>query len=287
MDQVLRDISRQLPEFSPQLARAARLILENPNAVAVSSMRRLASDADVSPPTMLRLAQRMGFERYEDFRAIFKNRITRNRYGERARDLHQAAGQDGVSGVIGRTVAEAVDSIRQFGEAPFTEDIEQIADLLMSGRKIFVIGVSAMHGLVSSFHYVCRMVLPNMEVVPIGGSTPIDGLVALQPEDVVLGVSIAPYARGTVLALQFAKDRGAKIAAITDRHTSPLAQVADAAVIVGTVSPHYFPTVISTTTALEILSSVIAIKGGKGSVEAIAKYDTVMRSNNFYWDEDV
>lgn len=286
MNQILREISRQLPNFSPQLARAARLILDNPGAVAVSSMRRLASDAEVSPPTMLRLAQRMGFDRYEDFRVIFKQSFTLSRYGQRARDLRQAAGQDGVSGVIGKTVVQVAESIRQFGEDPFVEDIERIADLLMTGRRVFVVGVSAMYGLVSSFQYVCRMVLPNMEVASIGGSTPLDGLVTLRSEDVVFGVSIAPYARGTVLAFRFAKDRGAKIAAITDRHTSPLAQIADAAAVVDTVSPHYFPTLISTTAALEILSAVIAIKGGKEAVEAIANYDTVMRSNNFYWDEN-
>jgi len=286
MDQILRTLSQNLPNLSPQLAQAARIILDNPGAVAVSSMRGLASDANVSPPTMLRLAQRLGFERYEDFRAVFKNRLTRNRYGERAQELHQTAGQGGISGVVGLTAAAAAESIRQFDEDSFVHDIESIADLLMDGRKIYVVGVSAMYGLVSSFHYVCRMVLPNMEVASIGGSTPIDGLVTLQPEDVVFGVSIAPYARSTVLALQFAKEQGARIAAITDRRTSPLAQISNATAIVDTVSPHYFPTLISVTAALEALSAVIAIKGGQGSIDAIAKYDIAMRSNNFYWDDN-
>jgi len=286
MDQILRTLSQNLPNLSPQLTRAARIILDNPSAVAVNSMRGLASEAKVSPPTMLRLAQRLGFDRYEDFRAVFKKRLTQNRYGERAQELHHAAGQDGVGGVVNMTAAAAAESIRQFDEDSFVQDIEDIADLLMNGGKIYVVGVSAMYGLVSSFHYVCRMVLPNMKVASIGGSTPIDGLVTIQPEDVVFGVSIAPYARSTVLALQFAKRQGARIAAITDRRTSPLAQLSDATAIVDTVSPHYFPTLISVTAALEALSAVIAIKGGQESIDAIAKYDTAMRSNKFYWDEE-
>ncbi len=286
MDQILRILSQSLPDFSPQLAKAARAILDNPGGVAVNSMRGVAAEAKVSPPTMLRLAQRLGFERYEDFRAIFKQRLVSSRYSERAKDLRQAAKLDGVAGVINRTVAAATQSIRQFDDASFAQDIEGIAERMLAARKVYVVGVSAMFGVVSSFQYVCRMVLPNMQVASVGGSTPIDGLVTLMPDDLVFGVSLAPYGRGAVLALQYAKNKGAYVAAITDRRTSPLAQIADITAIVDTLSPHYFPTLISATAALEALSAAITIKGGADAVKAIAEYDTAMRSNNFYWDEE-
>ena len=43
---VLDRVASQYPEFSPQLKRAARYVMENTADIGINSMRQLASDAE-------------------------------------------------------------------------------------------------------------------------------------------------------------------------------------------------------------------------------------------------
>ena len=54
--QVTDRIEAEFPRLSPQLKRAARYVLDSPDDVALSSMRALATRADVHPSALVRLA---------------------------------------------------------------------------------------------------------------------------------------------------------------------------------------------------------------------------------------
>ena len=62
MLKVLDTLFQITPTLSPKLKNVAKLILDKPNAVATTSMRALAKQAGVTPPTMIRLAKELGFE---------------------------------------------------------------------------------------------------------------------------------------------------------------------------------------------------------------------------------
>lgn len=76
----LRDAFNSL---SPQLRQAARYLLDRPDEVAFSSMRQIAGRAGVQPATMVRLAQRLG---YDELSEPFRNELRRRPtgYGMRA-----------------------------------------------------------------------------------------------------------------------------------------------------------------------------------------------------------
>ena len=56
--QVLDRMESEYSSFSPQIRRGAKWILDNPKAVAVTSMRHVASLAKVTPTTMSRAKPR-------------------------------------------------------------------------------------------------------------------------------------------------------------------------------------------------------------------------------------
>lgn len=63
---------RQLmPEISGPMAGAIRFILANREEIPVRSMRELAQRANVPPVTLVRLAQRLGFEGFDEFREVY------------------------------------------------------------------------------------------------------------------------------------------------------------------------------------------------------------------------
>ena len=75
MQQILKTLFEIVPTLTPKLKDVARVILDNPNLVATSSMRALAGRAGVTPPTMIRLATTLGFDNYDSFRQVFQSSI--------------------------------------------------------------------------------------------------------------------------------------------------------------------------------------------------------------------
>ncbi len=286
MEKLIEAITRVLPALSPQMHRAAIYILDNPGAIAVNSMRAIASEARVSPPTMLRFAQRLGFKNYESFRDVFKQNIAGKGYGDRADDLRKSMDIEGVPGLVRNTAAAAALGIERFQDPDFALAVERIADIIVKAPKTFVVASGASFGQAISFHYVCRMALPNIELAAGLGIRPIDSLVSLKKSDAIIAITTSPYARQTVEVAKFAKSREARITAITDRRSSPVGRMSDAAVIIDTHSPHYFPSMVSLNATLEAISAAIAVKCGPEAVATISDCEKTLRASNYYWDED-
>ncbi|MCL0329183.1 MurR/RpiR family transcriptional regulator, partial [Escherichia coli] len=58
-------------ELSAELQRAAEFSLQNTNQLVVLSMRAFAAEAGVKPATLLRLAQRLGYNGWGELKDAF------------------------------------------------------------------------------------------------------------------------------------------------------------------------------------------------------------------------
>ena len=77
-----------------------------------------------------------------------------------------------------------------------------------------------------------QLLFENVTLVQNGtGSELFDQLFRIGEEDVLIAVSFPRYSKITLQAVQFAKDRGATIVAITDNQMSPLYRMADAVLL--------------------------------------------------------
>jgi DNA-binding MurR/RpiR family transcriptional regulator len=136
-----------------------------------------------------------------------------------------------------------------------------------------------------TFHYVVRMALPTVELMPISSAILGENLAIVGSDDLVVGVSIFPYTCHVVDAVRLAAARGIPIAAVTDQRSSPLAQAAEASIVVSTRNAHYFPSTISVSAALEALSAVIAVKGAPASLETISAFEDTLILAKAYWTD--
>src|SRR3569833_1012303 len=75
--------------LSPQLREAARWVIDHPDDVALLSTREQAKRAGVTPATLTRLAQKLGFPGYDGVRKIYADAVRRRpeSYRGRAEEL--------------------------------------------------------------------------------------------------------------------------------------------------------------------------------------------------------
>lgn len=259
---VLKSLSSDLDELTPQLRKAALYIVENPEEIGFSTVREIAEAADVKPNTMVRMARQAGYEGYDEFRERFREAI---RSGESTLS-NRATWLQGVQkrGEMGHLYAEMAESALRNIEATFAStnelEMQAAAQVIWNSRKVFTLGVGENNANASNFSYLASTGMTDFYAIPRQGSSSIDELAWSNEKDCLIAITCAPYRSEVVEAVQIAKSQGVKIVAISDSPVSRIIRTADFAFVVSTDTPQFFPSSVSTIALLEtLLSFVVAM----------------------------
>ena len=273
-DQVIARLTEGFEELSAQLQRAARFIIENPREVGVHSMRGLAAKVDVHPNTLVRLAQALGFDGYDAMRERFRDFMVTGGMGgfrDRADWLRELAATGGTAGVIGQMAEATAGNLDGMWQRQEAETLEQAADLILTARRVYVLGMGSAYSLAHQFWYVARMAFDHIQPIPRHGSQPVDDLAWLTGEDVLVALTFQPYRAETMDAVRLAGEAGVKVIGITDSLTSPLARASDLPLVSPTHTPQFFESHAAVTALLEGLLAVMVSRAGP---ETAARIET-------------
>ena len=109
-----------------------------------------------------------------------------------------------------------------------------------------------------------------------------DGLIRAGAEDVLLAISINPYARHSLELAELAREKGLGIIAITDSEVSPLVGIADQAILCSTESQSFFHTLAPALAISEVLCGLLANKDRNAALAALHRADRHLLSLNTY-----
>ena len=282
MQQILESLFQLTPGLTPKLKSAAKVILDNPNLVATTSMRSLAKRCGVTPPTMIRLANAVGYENYESFRQVFQNAINDPNFEMRADWLQRSSAVGGIDGIIKDIATAGLDNVSQFYQDLDRDAVSKAADIIIGGRNVHVVAAGGLHWIASYLHYVGKMALPQLYLPQTSGNGLVEGLISITEDDVILFMSYHPYSRHGIEAAEFALSRGARLIYLTDSKAAPLAARAEVLLIQKTDSPQFFPSMVAVMSALETLLAVIVARSGQKAIDSISNYADIRKEARFY-----
>ena len=123
---------------SPEVQKAARYILENPQDVGVSTVREIADAAKVKPNTVVRMARQVGFEGYEDFREPFREAIRRGAadFPDRARWLQEIRKGGDMGGLYADIVQSALRNVEETFASIEADRLQAAAEAIWNSRKV-------------------------------------------------------------------------------------------------------------------------------------------------------
>ncbi len=256
---VLSRLLEAIPEMSPQLRKAARYVLDNPNDVGVSSIREVAEAAEVTANSLVRRARAAGFEGYEDLRRPFREalRTGRETFPDRARWLQGIARGGRHARLFGQMATMTLENCEQLFSDATAAEIKLAADRIVAARTTYVLGVGISYALAHNFAYLARMALDTVVAVPRDGSLPIDDLARAGPDDVVLAMTFKPYRSEVVDAVRSIVDQGAGLIALSDSRTSPIALLAEQTFVIPTETPQFFTSTVAAAALLETLMAFV------------------------------
>jgi len=284
-DELLKRINESFDSMSPQVQLAARYVIDNAEDVALASMRQIAKEANVHPTTMVRLAQFLGFDGFNELRDLFQHRLrlSPEDYVARARGLQRQAGH--AFNLIEEIEDTSKKNIHRTLHGIGADALDKTADLLLSARRIYIIGMRISFPVAFAFYYAYSMFRTNAHLIDGKAGIAADTLRDIDTGDILLCVSNAPFSRETVQAAQYARRKGATVVSLSDTEISPIVGPNDHNLVVRNVSPTLFP---STTASMALVESLIAImisKGGEELLETVAKSKEQLDQFDAYWED--
>jgi DNA-binding MurR/RpiR family transcriptional regulator len=280
MSDIKQRLTVALPDLPKKLAHAARYALDNPQSIAFDSMRTVATACGVASPTMLRLARALDYESYEDFRGEFQQRLSTRGFEDRAAALRDVSSTKGKSTVSERIAQAAENNIALTMQNLDASAVEYFAQSVKNAERTFILGSGSMHWMAALMESTGQMAIRGLRTDHSGSATLVETISSITEKDTILVMAFAPYAKETVLSASYAKSRGAKVFAITDKASSPLTEHAEQAFITPTDSPHYFPSVVAVTLMVEILLS--AAVAASDTLERIKQREQIRRDSGAY-----
>lgn len=219
---VLQLIQSNMSTFSKGQKRIAAFIQESYDKAAFMTASKLGKTVNVSESTVVRFAAELGYDGYpamqKALQQMIRNKLTSIQRIEVANDRY------GDHDVLSMVMQSDIDKIRMTLEEASRTDFSGAVDAIIEAKRIYILGVRSSVAVSSFLGFYFNLIFDNVvQVHSSSASEVFEQLLRVGEGDVVIGVSFPRYSRRTVQAMNFARDRGAKVVAITDSATSPLA----------------------------------------------------------------
>jgi DNA-binding MurR/RpiR family transcriptional regulator len=260
LEQLTTLVRARFSEFSPQFQAGATFLLEYPDTVAVSSMRKVAKSAQVQPASLVRLSQQLGFPGWNELRELFVQRIRAHPEPLAQRALANADTKDALASNLLAAQQANLDATAAQNVLPIT----QAAHLLRRASHVYVAGFRSCYPVAFGLVYAYQLFRPSVLLLTGEGGTLDMQLRHIEHNSATVVIGFAPYPAEAVRVAKAAHEKGSKLIAITDSAASPLALDADKALIFSHDSPSLFPSLIGATAIAEsLVAHLLALEGAK------------------------
>jgi len=277
---VLKLLKEQIENFTYAQRKVGDYILKNPTEVAFLTVEQLAGLTKVSVATIMRVAYALQYTGYSQFQKDLQE-LLRDKIAPSKR-LEQNLEKIGCNKILLECTAVQIKNIDKTVEFLSDETIEKTFALLNAAQNIYVIGIRTSFPMA---HYLsdglirlgvkCELLLPE--------SVRMQMLISnLTTNDLVLAISLPRYAKQTVEVCRVAREKGARIVAITDGYASPLAALADTVLPCAFESLSFQHSQIGVMLLVEYLITEMGIQRaaeGKRNLEELEKVMLKLDSN--------
>lgn len=261
----------------------ARLV-EMPEQAAVRSISELGELLGVNASTLTRLAKRLGYAGFGDFQDVFREAIADDQryfYSRQVGRLLTAGyGSRENTGVFEQLAEETAANVHGFVSQLDPEALRAGAGRLAAARRVRVHGVRQFHALASFLTYGLGMLRSDVALLDAPRLGVAEAIAQLQPGDVVVVASCAPYTRSVARVAEIAARNGLDVIAITDTRSSPLAGPARHAFFVPHASSFYSNSMGAYVVFCEGLLNLVARELGDRAAVALAERERVIAEMN-------
>jgi DNA-binding MurR/RpiR family transcriptional regulator len=274
---ILATIQNSMADFSKGQKLIGHFILENYDKAAFMTAARLGKTVNVSESTVVRFAAELGYDGYpamqKALQEMIRSKLTTVQRIEVSND------QLGDHDVLTKVVQSDIEKIRMSLEELSRQEFSNVVDAIVNARRIYILGVRSSTTLSDFLYFYFNLIFDNVRHVQTTlASEMFEQMLRVGEGDVVIGISFPRYSTRTVRAMEFARDQGATVVAVTDSELSPLYDTANYRLLAKSDMASFVDSLVA---PLSIINALIVAVGRKKEVEVTATFERLEQ----IWDE--
>ena len=274
---ILTVIRNSMSTVSKGQKLIGRFILENYDKAAFMTASRLGKTVSVSESTVVRFAAELGYDGYpamqKALQEMIRSKLTTVQRIEVSND--RLGDQD----VLTKVVQSDIEKIRMSLEEMSRQEFSAVVDAIVGARRIYILGVRSSAALSDFIAFYFNLIFDNVSQVQTTlASEMFEQMLRVGEGDLVIGISFPRYSTRTVRAMEFARDQGATVVAITDSEMSPLYDTAKYRLLAKSDMASFVDSLVA---PLSIINALIVAVGRKKAAEVTETFQRLEQ----IWDE--
>ena len=250
-------IRASLSELTRTERKLASSLMANYPVAGLSSITEVANRADVSTPSVLRMAKKLGFSGFPAFQAALRNEVEEtlsNPIVKHEQWSRQAPAEHILNRFADTTIDNLSGTLRQIDHKSF-DDLSEL--LIDESRKISVVGGRLTQSIADYFATHLQVVRDRVSLLPATPSQWPHHLLNLKPNDILIIFDVRRYESNLSDLARLADRRGVKIVLFTDQWMSPISSMAIHVFPVRIEAPSGWDSAVVTMFLVEALISAI------------------------------
>ena len=159
------------------------------------------------------------------------------------------------------------------------ETFNTVVEEILNAKHIYILGVRSSYALSSFIGFYFNLMFDNVRLVhTTSASEAFEQILRVGEGDVVLGISFPRYSRRTLQALEYARDSGATVIALTDSRLSPLSQTAHYTLIAKSDMASFVDSLVAPLSVINALIVALGMRKQQEVSDIFNKLETI-------WDE--
>lgn len=270
-------IHESLSSFSKGHKRIANYILSHYDKAAYMTASKLGTTVGVSESTVVRFATELGFDGYPNLQKALQE-VMRNRLTSVQR-IEVTSDRIGDNDIFEEVLTQDIEKIRRTLEESSKEDFYAAVDTIINAKHIYIIGARSANPLARFMAYYFNLMFENAKFInSTSASEMFEQIMRIDEDDVMIGISFPRYSAQTLKAVQFARNSGANVIAITDSRKSPLAVNATHVLLARSDMASFVDSLVA---PLSLINALIVAIGIKKRAEVSHNFERL----EYIWDK--
>ena len=274
---LLKEIEVRLPTFSKGQKLISAYILNNYDKAAYMTAAKLGSIVNVSESTVVRFAIELGFEGYPELQHALQEMVRTKLTSVQRIEVTNSLIGDG--DVLGKVLLSDADKIKRTLEEINREDFFGAVDDIAAASNIYVMGARSSASLAGFLSHNLGMIFDSVKLVQTSSSDEMfEQMLNVGEGDVLIAISFPRYSNKIIHAVNYAKSKGARVIAITDSQTSPIAMLADRKLLAKSDMASFVDSLVAPLSIINAIIVAVARKNQDALTQRLRRLEEI-------WDE--
>tara|TARA_R110001583_G_scaffold85526_3_gene224048 strand:+ start:6784 stop:7674 length:891 start_codon:yes stop_codon:yes gene_type:complete len=277
---LLRQGDLELP-IGKKILQGLELMINDPELVATSNIVELSKWALLSPASITRLSKLLGFQGFNKFRIVFKqkSKLPNDFYSDGVKRLIENK-TTSAKELLTQQLTMVKENIERCIENTNEADLLLASSLLAKKHRIFIFGHRQSSAIANVLRYGLALIRLNVQMLVQADHGVAIALGQLKKGDLLVVIGSSPYSNITVKIMSLAHQQGCQILAITDSELSPLCESAAVALQIPTAGQFYANSTVASTFIIEGLLCLTAKQLGQVAVYNLQRHEVLLSHLN-------